>query len=160
MVKDSTGTEARKLVQTLAELERLRESGGLNRQRQHRRFPIRADAELHPMDPGELSRASLEVKLRDIARGGAGFVTTAGLAVRSVWRLVLLTRGYAIGEIGLVVRHCREVSSGVHLVGGQFGIGTGFMAVLGVDPGKVARADEAGELDDDPHRFAAPDELQ
>jgi hypothetical protein len=144
MIRD----RARTLLDDLAELERLRDPAKSRGLRQYRRFVVRADAELYPMDPTELSRTPIEVKLRDISRGGVGFVCDRNLPARSVWRLVMLSRGYAVGEMAVVVRHGREVRDGVHLLGGQFGASTGMMVVAGVDPLAITSTDEDADASD------------
>lgn len=133
---------AKTLVEELAALEQLRDPEKSRGLRQYRRFVIRGDAELYPMDPTELARAPIDIALRDMSRGGVGFVCSMPLPERSVWRLVMNVHGYAVGMIGLIIRHSREVRPGVMLTGGQFGITTGLMIVMGIDPAAITRSDE------------------
>ncbi len=143
-----TNDRARTLLDDLAELERLRDPSKSKGLRHYRRFVVRADAELHPMDPTAMERTPIDLKLRDISRGGVGFVCNANLPFRSVWRLVLLNRGYALGEMALVVRHARAVRDGVHLLGGQFGATTGLMVMTGVDPLAITTSDADADAPD------------
>lgn len=135
------------LVEELAALEHLRDPSKSKGLRQYRRFVIRGDAELLPMDPTELVRAPIDITLRDISRGGVGFVCSTELPLRSVWRMVLNTHGYAVGMMALVIRHRRVVRDGVILTGGQFGIPTGLMITTGVDPAAISRTDSDPDAD-------------
>lgn len=156
-----THDRARDLLDDLAELEHLRDPGKSKGLRQYRRFVVRADAELHPMDPSELNRLPIEVKLRDISRGGVGFVCNTKLPTRSVWRLVMLNRGFAVGEMAVVIRHSRPVRDNIYLLGGQFGAGTGMMVIAGIDPQAIIHSDaDADAPDAEPGDFVDPQHVQ
>lgn len=152
---------AKTLLDDLAELERLRDPAKSRGLRQYRRFVVRTDAELHPMDPTHIDRMPIEVKLRDISRGGAGFVCSRNLAFRSVWRLVILHRGYAVSEMAVVIRHGRDIRDGVYLMGGQFGAETGAMVIAGVDPLAITTTDADADAEDVVGgRFVDPDHVR
>ncbi len=123
-----------------------------DRPRRYRRFVIRGDAELHPMSRTRLDSTPIEIKLRDIGRGGIGFLCASPLPIDSSWRVCFLQHGYAVGVQAMVVRHCREVSQGVYLIGGQFVIDNGLLAVIGADAD--ALRDEGQPTD----RAQAPDD--
>lgn len=158
-----SGRRPEKLLAELNRLEGLRDpcrSGCHNRQ--FRRFVVRGDAELHPMSRSRLDRAPIEVTLRDVARGGCGFVCQQPLPAGSSWRVCFLRRGYVVGEQAIVVRHCRRICGSVYLVGAQFVIDTGLLTQLGIDPGVIKDEDSddgAAADDDEPVLFLPPGEV-
>lgn len=128
----------------LSELDRLESLRDTSRdgQRQFKRFVIRGDAELHPMGRNRMDTTPIEVKLRDIGRGGVGFICSTPLPTNSSWRAMFVQNGYVVGEQAAVVRHCREVSDGVFLIGTQFVANSGLLTLLGVPAGAVDDTDE------------------
>jgi branched-chain amino acid transport system permease protein len=75
---------------------------------------------------------ALPVLMRDIGRGGIGFVCDRELPVHTTWHVAFLQHNYQIGSIAVAIKHCRQVRPGVHLVGGQFIINSGMLVMLGV----------------------------
>lgn len=147
------------LLDELSRLEDLRDPTKSDKNhRQFRRFVVRATAELHPMSRSRLDSTPVEVHLRDISRYGAGLISHEPLPIDSGWRLTFLQQGYYIGEQPLVVRHCRPVGQGVYLVGGQFVIATGLMALLGVDDGAIQEGDGV-KMMADPAPILPPSEV-
>ncbi|MEX0655724.1 MAG: hypothetical protein WD534_08700 [Phycisphaeraceae bacterium] len=151
------GSQPLDLLDELNRLESMRTPKGQGHRR-HQRFLVRADAELHPMDPSQLDRTPLEIKLRDIGRGGMGFICQTPLPQGSTWRANFIHRGYVVGQQSLVVRHCRSVGNGLYLVGGQFCIDTGLLTLLGVDPARVK--EDHLRPDDDDDAFLPPSEVE
>jgi len=147
----------------LGELDRLESLRDPERQglRSFRRYVIRGDAELHPMNRNRLDPTPIEIKMRDISRGGMGFICSQPLPERSSWRLCFLQHGYVIGEQGVVVRHCRQVGEGMYLIGGQFVIDSGLLVNLGVPRGALQDQDitapEEGDAEDE--NFVPPGEV-
>jgi hypothetical protein len=134
------------LLNTLEELEGLRDpSRSADSQRQFERFRVRGDAELHPADRGRMDREPLEIQLRDIGRGGLGFITTRRLEPGSSWRASFRRQSYVIAEQECIVRHCRSVGAGLYLVGAQFVVSTGLLTLLGVDASATAEHDAPDE---------------
>ena len=90
-----------------------------------------------------------------------GFVCQHSLPTGSNWRVCFLQRGYVIGEQAIVVRHCRPVAEGVYLVGSQFVIDNGLLALLGIDPSAIRDEDgSASEINDESaFRFRSPSEV-
>src|SRR5580698_5769172 len=95
------------LLAELAKLEGLRNPQTEQRLRAYRRFVLRGDAELHDMERGPTEQSPLPVLLRDLGRGGVGFISPRVLEINSTWRICFLHRGYVVGQQGIVVRHCR-----------------------------------------------------
>jgi hypothetical protein len=120
----------------LDELRRL-ESLRFNRsipcgQRQFQRHVIRGDATLFPTEGKSLSDGPIEVQLRDVARGGLGFLCQEPLEAGTIWRVEFRYEGMAVADQTLVVRHHREVGEGLYLCGGQFIVSAGLLSLLGV----------------------------
>jgi hypothetical protein len=147
------------LLAELNRLEALRDAKKPGQQRQFNRFAIRADAELHPVSRSRLDRTPIEVKLRDIGRGGMGFITQQPLPAGSGWRVAFLRHGYVVSHQAIFIRHCRPVSDGLYLIGAQFVVDTGTLAMLGVDPGAVLDGDEAADDDHANISFLPPGEV-
>ena len=138
------------LLAELAKLEALRENNRTaSGNRQFQRFVVRGDAELRSMDRTCLDAAPVPVLLRDIGRGGVGFVAPVELEVNSTWQICFLHRDYVVGTQGIIIRHCRKVQDGVFLIGSQSCLETGLIALLGVDPAAIRDADSATEGGDD-----------
>lgn len=157
-----SGRRPENLLAELSRLETLRDSAACEvDSRQFRRFVVRGDAELHPMSRARLDRAPLDITLRDIGRGGFGFVCQQAMPAGSNWRVCFLRHGYVVGEQAIMVRHCRPVSEGVYLIGAQFVIDTGLLTLLGIDPGAIHDEDTVDTLhnDDDAVNFLPPGEV-
>ncbi len=140
-----TGRNPDSLLAELNRLEALRDPAkntGPGSNRTFERFVIRGDCELHPESRNRLDRYPIEVKIRDIARGGLGFISQDELPQGSCWRACFMQHGFVVAQQSIVVRHCREVSPGVYLVGTQFVADPGLLAVLGVEPGAIGDGDE------------------
>jgi len=153
-------TRSHALLGELDRLEALRDSSrqGL---RNFGRYVIRGDAELHQMNRNRLDPTPIEIKIRDISRGGMGFICSQPLAEHSSWRACFLQHGYVVGMQALVIRHCREVGEGTYLVGGQFVIDSGLMVTLGVPRGAL-QDDEVMNPNDEPNNetFLSPREIE
>jgi hypothetical protein len=145
------------LLADLARLEGLRDPARSAGQRQFQRFVVRGDAELHSMDRNGDS-AVLAIQVRDLGRGGMGFVSQQELDVNSTWRACFLHRGYVFGQQALIVRHCSEVQRGVYLIGSQFCIESGLMCLLGIDPTAIREGDGPTGVAQPP-RFLSPGEV-
>ncbi|QDU72342.1 PilZ domain-containing protein [Mucisphaera calidilacus] len=143
------------LLDTLNALEDLR-SNEVSARRAFQRFVVRGDAQLLPMDRNHLDPNPIPIHLRDISRGGLGFITTAELDVNSSWRVVFYHHGFPVGEQGLVVRHSRRVEAGLHLVGGQFVVNSGVLSLLGIDPSQIDDEDQA-DIPAVPGDFRSPE---
>lgn len=147
-------SEPLNLLEELKRLEKLRVPKR-STQRRFQRFRVRADAELHPMDASQYDRTPLEIKLRDIGRGGIGFVCETPLAIGSVWRIDFMQRGYVIGRQAMIVRYCCDVRDGLYLIGAQFCIDTGLLMLLGIDAGTISDEEASHPADD----FLSPNEV-
>jgi hypothetical protein len=135
------------LLAELAKLETLRnDSRAATGQRQYQRFVVRGDAELRSMDRTCLDASPMQILLRDLSRGGIGFVSSLELERGSTWQACFLHKDYLIGSQGAIVRHCRKIENGLFLVGAQFCIETGLMSLAGIDPAAIRDGDISPEL--------------
>jgi hypothetical protein len=152
------GSAPESLLDELSQLEALRDPAkGELAQRQFDRFIIRADAELHPVSRNRLDSMPVEIKLRDVACGGIGFICERQLPIRTMWRVCFLHGGHVIDQQAIMIRHSRPMGDSIYLTGGQFVIETGLMSLLGVDAARLADVDgleETSQQDD--VRFVPP----
>lgn len=135
------------VVRELHRLESMRdplieESGRSNRQ--VRRYPVREEAEVFPMSRHRLNDHGIGVHLRDIGRGGVGFLSDRPIASGQDYRIVFHRDGYAVGSAAINVRYSKPVRSGVHLIGATFAAGAGLLTSLGVQPAEL-EAEYRGE---------------
>lgn len=139
---------ARQLLEELLKLEGLRNPNAGTGKRQFIRFVVRGDAEMSKMDRSRLASHPLPVQLRDLGRGGIGIVSQHEFEVDSTWRCDFIQHGYSVGQIAVIVRHCRQVRDGVNLVGLQFCMDHGLLALLGVDIQQLHDCDGPNPLGD------------
>ena len=109
--------------------------------RRHRRFAVRGYAELSETDRSFSNEPPVTVMLRDVGRGGLGFVTDRQIDVGSLRRIRFVQRGYCVGEADVVTRHCSEVTEHAYAIGCQICLGNGLMYLLGIDPETVGDGD-------------------
>lgn len=147
--------QPQQLLVALRKAERLRNLTNRTGSRIYTRFDVRGEAELHPMDARRLDRQPLQIVLRDVSRGGVGFVADEPLDINSTWRICFLNRGHVVAQQAMIVRHCRSIADGAYLIGAMFCIETGVLSMLGVDPVAAQRAD--GPRPSDTATFVAPE---
>lgn len=155
------------LLKELTRLETLRDPQFAKSNRQFERFVVRSDAELHPMDRSRRVQAPVPILLRDLSRGGIGFVCSEPLSVDSTWHVSFNKDGYIIGSQALIIRHCRLIKETTYLVGAQFCVSSGLLAQLGVrasalrDSDQMVTRDTPAQEDpfDDQDNFLSPDDL-
>lgn len=147
------------VLKQLDRLEELRDPvGPRSKQRLFRRYVARGDAELRPMSHTQIDHAAIEVKVRDVSRGGIGFLTEQPLPENSTWELALLECGYATATQPIVIRHCQPVADRLYLIGGQFIAATALMLSLGIEPSRL-RDDESRGASSDVDSFLPPSEV-
>ncbi|MCE9591080.1 MAG: hypothetical protein K8S99_11205 [Planctomycetes bacterium] len=150
-------TSPHRLLEELIRLEAIRDPKCGESKRAYSRFVVRGDAELTSVERSRLDIAPLPILLRDIGRGGLGFVSQKPLEAGSVWRVGFLQNGYVLAQQALIVRHCKMVRADLYLIGSQFCIETGLMCLLGVNPGAIADGDHPTTVQDT--RFLPPAEV-
>jgi hypothetical protein len=128
------------------------------RRRRHARHVVRGEAILLQLDRTSSDEPPITVMLRDVGRGGVGFIAQRSVAVGSLKRLRLLQRDYGIGEVDVMIQHCALVEDPVYLIGCEVCFNNGQMLLLGVDPATISTDDQA-EPGRDAASFLAPDEV-
>ncbi|WP_432797874.1 hypothetical protein [Poriferisphaera sp. WC338] len=130
------------ILDELNKLERVRRQPSIDAcQRQFERYVVRGEAELHPMNRTHLEATPITVQLRDLGRGGAGFISQQPISLGSSWRMCFLQHGYVIGSQPIIARHSHRVDNDLYLIGSQFVIETGLMTLLGIDPIKITQTE-------------------
>ncbi len=125
------------IAEELNALESLRRSGsktGAHAARQFLRYITRGEAVIYPMSRRTPADAGAPIFLRDVGRGGVGFICQRDLPARGDWRIVFLRDGYAVAESAINLCHTQRVRDGVFLCGGRFVAGAGLLTTLGVAP--------------------------
>ena len=134
-------SDPKDLLAELSRLERTRSDVTGASRRRHRRFTVRAYAELSETDRSFSNEPPATVMLRDMGRGGLGFVTDRPVEVGSLRQLRIVQHGYCVGEADIVARHCGKVTDHAYVVGCQVCLGNGLMYLMGVDPETVGDGD-------------------
>lgn len=138
-------TEPKDLMDVLARLDESRQEPTEQTMRRYRRYSVRGEARIEPLDPAEL-QSPLRVLLRDISRAGVGFLADQFISPCTMWRMQLQTRDFVIGSTAVMVRFCRAVQSDLYLCGAQVIIEPYLMHMLGV-PADQARHEELCHFD-------------
>lgn len=151
---------------TLEQLHRIeshsKTSDGGKLRRAFQRFDVRGQAKLRPVQRNLNDHDSVDIQLRDIGRGGLGFVCNHELPLGSIWNVQFVHQGYVIDTRTIQIRFVRELEPGCFVTGTQFIINDGLMALLGVSPAEIDRHDFGDQQDDDESEtlgFAAPEDL-
>jgi len=146
------------LLQELTRLETLRDPHFAKSVRAFERYVVRFDAELHPMDRASKTQTPIPIQLRDLSRGGIGFVCSEPLEPQSIWHVSFIKDGYCIGTQALVVRHCRLIKETTYLAGAQFCISSGLLIQMGIKPSALRDGNQAIPSDQQDN-FLSPDDL-
>jgi len=155
-----TTTESKAVLAELTRLEARRQQNIDAKQRQFKRYVVRGEAELVPGEPADVDRKPVEVHLRDISRGGLGFVCDRKIPVNSNWHVVFFHQGLQVARQPVVIRHCQSVNNGLYLVGALFCIEAGLLSILGVDTKDLhGRMDIGRDEPTDAGNFLAPSEV-
>lgn len=150
--------EPRDLMDVLARLEQASPDHDDPGKRRFKRYSVRHDAKLEAMSEDSYEEP-LTVLLRDISRGGAGFLVDRFLEPSTFWRLRFMAHGHVAGSQPIVLRFCRMVQENLFLAGGQFVLEPYIMHELGVSDTDLQREDVQAYTDEDVSRFLAPDDL-
>jgi len=153
-----TRSDPNDLLAELSRLENLRSGDCKSRRRRHPRFVVRGQAELLSADCSSSNDEPLAVMLRDMGRGGLGFISDRPIGAGSLRELRFIQRAYRVGETNVVIRHCEQVKDQVYLVGCQVCLGNGLIYLLGVDPDAVGDGDGAA-IEADAAAFLPPGEI-
>lgn len=148
------------VLEELNRLETVRQQNVNAKQRQFTRYVVRGEAEIVSSEPMNVNHTPLEVHLRDVSRGGVGFISTKELPINSSWHIIFFHHGMEIHRQPVVVRHCQAVGNGLYLVGSLFCVEAGLLAVLGVDTKDLhGHADVGRDEPTDNASFLPPSEV-
>ncbi|HEB60924.1 MAG TPA: hypothetical protein ENJ06_03770 [Phycisphaeraceae bacterium] len=134
---------AKQLLDALAKIEQWRSKPAAMRKRRFTRFGVRSTAILNEAvacSRGSTSNATT-VQLRDVSRGGAGFLHDTPMRVDSAYRLTLAQDDLVIQTIPLFIRYCQQVEDSAYLIGGEFGAEASMLMSLGVSPRDISAFD-------------------
>ncbi len=151
-------SDPNELLAELSRLENLRSGDSKSRRRRHPRFVVRGQAELLQAHCSTFNDDPVEVMLRDMGRGGLGFIADRPITAGSLRELRFIQRTYRVGEANVVIRHCEQVKDEVYLVGCQVCLGNGLIYLLGVDPDAVDDGDGPA-IEADSAAFLPPGEI-
>lgn len=143
------------LLTALAALEQSRKPSPAASRRQFTRYDVRGDAELIAPDRNQINIEPIIVMLRDVSRGGIGFVADSPVPSDSIWRIQFQQNGYDVADMNIVVRFSKLVASDIYLCGAQICVRSGIMCLLGIDAAQMRR-DESGS---DSADFVGPDQV-
>ncbi len=148
------------LIGLISQPEYWQQTQAKDQQRCFERFEVRGDATLEPIEKGHVESPCIRVQLRDISRGGIGFISNQFIDPGTVWRVRFEYQSELIGTQPAVVRYCRLTSENMYIVGGQFVVEPAMMMLQGVPEqhlGKdiVDRQDTLDTAD-----FVAPEALE
>ena len=124
--------EPNHVLDTLARLEYWRQPPVDNPKRQFRRYMIRGDATLEPLEEQTIESPVIHVMLRDVSRTGVGFLCDTLLQRYSFWRVKFRLQHYQMGTQAVMIRYCRQVRGGLFLVGAQSVMEPYLLGLLGV----------------------------
>ncbi len=151
--------EPRNLIEMLSRMEYWRQEPAVERQRTFKRFEVRGQALLEPIE-NPAHTGHLQVMLRDISRGGVGFVCERFLEPGTVWRIAFEDRGQRVGQQPACVRFCRLVQDGLYLVGAQFVVEPYIMLAAGISATDLASDITESTNPTDTAEYVPPDSLE
>ena len=155
-----TVSDPKELIGLLSQLEYWRQDPIQEQQRAFRRFTVRGDATIEPVEQSSIDRiATMPVMLRDISRGGIGFVVEQFIDPGTVWRLSFYEHNHRVGSQVFVVRFCRLVHNGMYLVGAQFVIEPYLMMALGIQNEQLHEDIRDRTRPEDTADFLGPDDV-
>lgn len=150
--------EPKELMNALELLDRARQDPSIEKQRRFKRFAIRGDARLEPMDENALDEP-MTVLLRDISRGGVGFLCDRSLEPQTSWRLRFENRGNIVGAQPVIIRFSRLIQRNLYIAGGQFVLEPYLLSLAGVPESQLKQEEMARHDDHDTSDFLSPDTL-
>ncbi len=142
MVRSNTAANPFAVLSALSDIERRSQQGSSDYKRQHVRKSVRGEAVLQSLEDASFETGCLRVQLRDISLVGVGFLSSAAMEPGSLWRVLFISRNHVVGWQNIIVRHCREITEGVFLVGSQFAMDPGLLQTLGLSLESLRGNDE------------------
>jgi len=149
-------TEPKNLIDVLHRLDQWRQATEFECKRRFTRYDVRGEARLESLDDYDVTPPQ-RVKLRDIGRGGVGFLTDQDLEPFSTWRLRFEANGHPFASQPISVCFCRVVQDDLYLVGAQFIVEPYIMTLLGVPPAKLLEDEQPDRCGDLTRDFVSPE---
>ncbi len=134
---------AKQLVDALTEIEKWRTKPASVRKRRFTRFGIRGSGMLVEVSINANTERphTTPVQLRDVSRGGVGFLLDRPLRVDCPYRLLFIEQELVIKSLPLFIRYCQQLEKNAYLLGGEFGAEAALLAALGVPIRDIATND-------------------
>jgi PilZ domain len=151
-------SDPRTLLAALSKLESIRDPSAGKNLRQYVRFVVRGEAELQPLERDRLDQRPVSALMRDLSRGGLGFVCQEELPVGSLWRAGFMHQDHVVTQQAMIIRHGRRVQENLFLYGGQFVLDTATMVLQGIEPSKIRDGDQTQR--NEPNSFVSPSEVK
>jgi hypothetical protein len=128
-----------------------------NASRRFRRFAIRTEGILEPLDLSD--GHTYPVMLRDISRNGVGFLCEKFIEPCTLWRIRFIRHNLVIGSQPMIMRYCRLIQPDLYILGGQFIVEPHLMLALGVNEEDLRTGETLCNYDGtDISDFVSPDE--
>lgn len=143
----------------LRELENWSSSPPTAKQRRFARFSSRGTARIYRGDSSNGHEVACIAQVRDISRGGIGFLSNVPATAGDFWQIQLCEGNVVVDSMPAYCRFCREVVAGAYLIGAEFGVQAGVMMAMGVTPQEIARGDEPEEARHESIAFVDPNTL-
>lgn len=120
------------ILARLDDLEGNANADDLQARRSFKRHTVRGDARLYPVSRLLTEDSIEDIQLRDIGRGGIGFLCKHPLPINSLYRVDLLNQGYTLSSLEVLIRHITPLSDGLYRIGATFVIQSSLLLELGV----------------------------
>jgi len=143
----------------LNELEKLRNPVQGNSQRYFKRYVVRGEGALTPVEPSAIDHRPIQIALRDLGGGGVGFICDKPLDEHDLYRVDFINNGYATATQYIAVRYAKRVDEGVYLVGATFCANQGLLISQGVSALDLDSFIPAANAAMDAAPFMAPEDL-
>jgi len=149
------------ILSELTRLENMRQGAANSAQRQFKRYAIRGDALLISAEVADTHHDGIEIHLRDVSRGGVGFLCDRELEANTCWNIIFYHQGLQIAQQPIVVRHSQAINNGLYLIGSMFCAEAGLLALLGVNASDLHASEDVGQDNDgeDGGNFLAPGDV-
>ena len=143
----------------LRELENWGSAPPSAKQRRFTRFSSRGTARIFSGSSSVDRDTAVIAQVRDISRGGIGFLTTTPAAVGDYWQIQLGEGKVVVDSMPAYCRFCREVVDGAYLIGAEFGVQAGVLMAMGVTSQEIARGDDPEDEQHTSNAFVDPESL-
>lgn len=149
MVRSNPVVNPHAVLSVLSDIERRSQQPQFAAKRQFVRKSLRGEALLQNVEDASIDVANLRVQLRDISIAGVGFLINQTIEPATLWRMLFVSHNYVVGQQTIIIRHCREVTAGAFLCGGQFAVDPGLLQTIGIDPQLLCEQDKHQFVDSD-----------